>query len=281
MNFVDLHVHSNASDGTLTPSEVVWLAKKTGLAAIALTDHDSIEGVDEAVAAGKEYDIEIIPGVELSCAYISKEIHIVGLFVDCKNTGFLNELNRLKETRNARNEEMAEKCRERGMNITIDELLKEYPGAVITRAHFASYLAKKGFVSSVKDAFDRYLNDHAPCFVPRYKMPCSETIELIHNAGGIAILAHPILYKLGNSELEKLVKYLAGCGLDGIEALYSTYTSGEEIQIRKLARENGLLISGGSDFHGANKPHIQLGTGKGNLRIPYDVLEHIKKAVAK
>lgn len=278
MKFVDLHVHSNASDGTLTPSEVVQLAKKTNLCAMALTDHDTVEGVAEAMAAGKENNIEVIPGVELSCAYISKEIHIVGLFVDCENTGFLDELTRLKETRNARNEEMAEKCREMGMQITMEELFNEYPDAVITRAHFAALLAKKGYVSSVKDAFDRYLNDHGPCFVPRYKMPCEETIALIHSAGGIAILAHPILYKLGNTELEKLVRYLTKCGLDGIEALYSTYTSGDETLIRKLARENGLLISGGSDFHGTNKPHIQLGVGKGNLKIPYDVLENLRKA---
>lgn len=278
MKFVDLHVHSNASDGTLTPSEVVQLAKKINLCAMALTDHDTVEGVAEAMAAGKENNIEVIPGVELSCAYISKEIHIVGLFVDCENTGFLDELTRLKETRNARNEEMAEKCREMGMQITMEELFNEYPDAVITRAHFAALLAKKGYVSSVKDAFDRYLNDHGPCFVPRYKMPCEETIALIHSAGGIAILAHPILYKLGNTELEKLVRYLTKCGLDGIEALYSTYTSGDETLIRKLARENGLLISGGSDFHGTNKPHIRLGVGKGNLKIPYDVLENLKKA---
>lgn len=279
MKLVDLHVHSNASDGTLTPSEVVQLAKETGLTAMALTDHDTVDGIAEAVAAGKKYNIEVISGVELSCAYIAKEIHIVGLFVDCGNARFLAELKRLKETRSARNEQMAAKCREHGLNITVEELLNEYPDAVITRAHFASCLLKKGYVSSVKDAFDRYLNDHGPCFVPRYKMPCEETIELIHDAGGVAILAHPILYKLGNSELEKLVKYLTGYGLDGIEALYSTYTPSDETLIRKLARENGLLISGGSDFHGANKPHIQLGIGRGNLKIHYDVLENIKKSM--
>lgn len=277
MKLVDLHVHSNASDGTLTPSEVVCLAKNTGLCAMALTDHDTVEGVAEALAAGREKDMEVIPGVELSCAYITKEIHIVGLFIDHENIGFLNELARLKETRNARNEEMTEKCRELGMELTMEELLDEYPDAVITRAHFAALLAKKGYVSSVKDAFDRYLNDHGPCFVPRYKMPCEETISLIHNAGGVAVLAHPILYKLSSAELEKLVRYLAKCGLDGIEALYSTYTAGDEILIRKLAKENNLLISGGSDFHGTNKPHIRLGVGKGSLKVPYEVLENLRK----
>lgn len=278
MNYVDLHVHSNASDGTLTPSEVVCLAKKTGLCAIALTDHDTVEGVDEAVAAGREYHIEVVPGVELSCAYISREIHIIGLFVDCKNTGFLDELARLKNTRAVRNEQMVEKCREQGMCITMEELLAEYPDAVITRAHFAAFLAKKGYVSSVKDAFERYLNDHAPCFVPRYKMPCAQTIELIHSAGGLAILAHPVLYKLGNTELAKLVSYLTKCGLDGIEALYSTYTASDERRVLKLAKENALLISGGSDFHGTNKPHIHLGLCRSNMKISYDILEKLKKA---
>lgn len=279
MNFVDLHVHSTASDGTLTPSEVVQSAKQAGLAAIALTDHDTVDGIDEAVAAGREHNIEIIPGVELSCAYLSKEIHMIGLFIDYKNTAFLDELIRLKETRNARNEEMAEKCRAKGMHITLEDLLSEYPGAVITRAHFASYMTKKGYVSSVKDAFDRYLNNRGSCYVPRYKVPCEETIARIHNVGGIAILAHPILYKLANTELENLVKYLTEYGLDGIEALYSTYTAGNEIRIRKLARKYGLLISGGSDFHGANKPYIRLGVGKGNLQVPYDVLANIKKTM--
>lgn len=279
MKLVDLHVHSNASDGTLTPSEVVQSANETGLAAMALTDHDTIDGVAEAVASGIKYGIEVIPGVELSCTYLAREIHIVGLFVDYENGDFLAELKRLKETRTARNEQMAARCREHGLSITLEELLSEYPDAVITRAHFASLLLKKGYVSSVKDAFDRYLNDRGSCYVPRYKMPCEETIELIHNAGGIAILAHPILYRLSNAELEKLIKYLTGRGLNGIEALYSTYTAGDEIQIRKLALENRLLISGGSDFHGANKPNIRLGIGRGNLKVPYDVLENIKKSI--
>ena len=220
----------------------------------------------------------MIPGVELSCAYISREIHIVGLFMDCHNQDFLDELARLKDTRNARNEQMAKKCREQGMRITMEELLAEYPGAVLNRAHFASLLTKKGYVSSVKDAFERYLNDHGPCFVPRYKMPCAQTIELIHSAGGLAILAHPILYKLGNSELAKLVNYLTKCGIDGIEVLYSTYTASDERRIDKLAKENALLISGGSDFHGANKPHVHLGLRRGNMKISYDVLENLKKA---
>lgn len=277
MDIIDLHVHSTASDGTLTPSEVVCLAKKTGLRAMALTDHDTIDGIREAVDAGKENNIEIIPGVELSCSYTQKEIHIVGLFIDHEDSAFCNELNLLKDTRNKRNEQMAEKFHEYNIPITLSDLEESFPDAVITRAHFAAWLHDNGYVSSVKEAFDRYLNDNGPCFVPRYKMPCEETIRLIHQAGGTAILAHPILYKLGNTELARMVSYLKKCNLDGIEAVYSTYTPSDETLIRRLAKENHLLISGGSDFHGSNKPHIRLGTGKGNLRIPYDILLNLKK----
>lgn len=276
MNTIDLHVHSNASDGTLTPSEVVCLAKKNNLSAIALTDHDTVDGVSEAIEQGKKSGVEIIPGIELSSAYAAREIHIVGLFVDYRNEEFLDELKKLNEVRNRRNEQMAEKFCSMGINISIKELMAEYPDAIITRAHFASYLHKKGYVSSVRDAFDRYLNDHGPCFVPRYKMPCEDTIKLIHKVGGLAILAHPILYKLGADALRELVRYLTQNGLDGIEAMYSTYTPGDEVCIRKLAKENGLLLSGGSDFHGDNKPFIKLGTGKGTLKIPYGILQELK-----
>lgn len=276
MDYVDLHVHSTASDGTLSPSEVIKLGKELNLRAIALTDHDTIDGVDEALDAGRKYGVEVIPGVELSCSYNNKEIHIVGLFIDHKNAFFKEELDRLKETRDNRNVEMAEKFQEIGIPITFEDIQARFPGAIVTRAHFASYLHEQGYVSSVKDAFDRYLNDNGPCYVARYKVPYSETIRLIHEAGGIAILAHPILYKMGNTELEKMVIALTKCGLDGIEAIYSTYTSSDESLIRRFARQNNLLISGGSDFHGANKPHIQLGTGKGKLRVHYDVLARIK-----
>lgn len=279
LDYVDLHVHSTASDGTLSPSEVIQLGKEMNLRALALTDHDTVDGIDEALAAGKEYGIEVIPGVELSCSYNNKEIHIVGLFINHKDAFFCEELDRLKETRDMRNVEMAQKFQERGIPITFEDIRTRYPDAIITRAHFASYLHEQGYVSSVKDAFDRYLNDNGPCYVPRYKMPCSETIRLIHDAGGIAILAHPILYRMGSIPLEQMVIYLKKCGLDGIEAIYSTYTPSDESLIRRLARQNNLLISGGSDFHGANKPNIQLGTGKGKLRIPYDVLANIKKTI--
>jgi hypothetical protein len=272
LDFVDLHVHSTASDGTLTPSGVVCLAKEMNLKAMALTDHDTVMGISEAVEAGKTYGIEVIPGIEVSSSYENKEIHIVGLFVDYQNPDFLKTLARIRATRDARNEQMSQKFAEIGIDVPVSELKKAYPEAVITRAHFASYLYEKGIASSVKDAFDRWLNDRGPCFVPRYKISGDEAIKLIHSVGGIAILAHPILYHMNDKSLAQMVSQLSENGLDGIEAVYSTYSESDERQIRRLAKENNLLLSGGSDFHGANKPSIRLAVGHGNLRVPYDFL---------
>ena len=281
MDVVDLHVHSTASDGTLTPSEVVCMAKKINLKSIALTDHDTVSGVKEAINAGRQNDIEVIPGIEVSCSYDNKEIHIVGLFVDYENTEFLNVLSRMRHTRDTRNEQMSQKFAEIGIDIPVGELERAYPDAVITRAHFASYLYEQGVVSSVKEAFDRWLNDHGPCFVPRYKIPAKETISLIHSVGGVAILAHPVLYRMNDKDLALMVSHLSENGLDGIEAVYSTYSESNERLIRRLAKENNLLLSGGSDFHGDNKPSIRLGVGRGNLKVPYEFLENIKKVTAK
>ena len=234
MDAIDLHVHSTFSDGTLTPSELISRAKQFHLAAMALTDHDTIEGIPEAVQAASEQNLELVPGVELSTFWDEKEIHIVGLFI-------------------------------------------EYADAVITRAHFADYLLKKGYIKSRNEAFDRYIGSNGPCYVPRKKMPCAEAIRLIKNAGGVPILAHPVLYHLGKEPMNKLMDYLCDSGIVGLEAIYSTYTAGEEIQMKKLAGERGLILSGGSDYHGANKPHIELGIGRGHLFVPYSLLDEIKK----
>jgi len=277
MKTIDLHVHSTYSDGTLTPEELVILAKKQGLSAMALTDHDTIVGVAEAVEAGSKYNIEIIPGIELSAAYGSKEIHIVGLYVDYKDKAFNDALEQLRDIRNERNIKIIEKFKEKGIKISFNEMKQLYGNAVITRAHFADYLLAKGYIKSRSEAFERYIGENGPCYISREKLTPEDTIKLITAAHGVPILAHPTLYHLGNSEMDKLLKYLCKVGLKGIEAIYSTYSIGEELQIKKLARENHLIISGGSDFHGTNKPYLNLGTGRGHLCIPYEVLDNIKK----
>lgn len=277
MDAIDLHVHSTYSDGTLTPGEIIKLAADTGLRALALTDHDTTDGIDEAARAAGINGIELVPGIELSCCYGGfKEVHIVGLYIDKQNDVFKNAISDARNARENRNVKMARLLSDAGMNVTIEDMRLMYKDSVITRAHFADYLLRKGYVKSRREAFDRYLNDNAPCYVPRKHITASDGIELIKTAGGVPILAHPTLYRLGNSEMHKMLADLKQCGLIGIECIYSTYNAGEELQMKQLADEFGLIPSGGSDFHGANKPSINLGTGKGNLFVPYSLLDTIK-----
>jgi hypothetical protein len=276
MKQIDLHVHSTASDGTFTPTMLVDEAVKKGLAAFALTDHDSVDGINEGLAAAEKAGIELIPGIEFSTFYDKKEIHIVGLFIDHKNSEFTERLNVFKDGRENKNIKMCEKFEEIGIHVSYDEMKSMYAGSVITRAHFADYLLKKGIVKDRNEAFEKYIGDGKKCYVDREKITPKEAIELIHSVGGVAVLAHPVLYHLGSDMMGKLMDYLCENGIQALEAIYSTYSMGEELEMRNLAKKYNLLISGGSDFHGANKPHIQLGTGMGKLFVPYDVLEGLR-----
>lgn len=280
---VDLHVHSTESDGTFTPEELITAAKEAGLSAIALTDHDTCSGVDKALKAAEKTDIELIPGIELSTSYTlpdgkEKEIHVVGLFIDTNNKALLDKTAEFRACRDGRNEKMVEALQREGFSITMEALVAENPDCVITRANIARFLVDHGCIKSVSEAFDKYIGDGCRCYVDRFKVTPMEAVSLIKGAGGIAVLAHPLLYHLSSVNLQKLIDDMKEAGLDGIEALYSTYTTGDEQLVKKIAHENGLLISGGSDFHGTNKPTIHLGTGKGSLYIPYSVLEDIKAA---
>ena len=273
---IDLHVHSTESDGTLTPKDLVAEAKKAGLAAFALTDHDTCQGVGKAMPCAASAGIELIPGIELSTDYHGKEVHIVGLYIDIENEQLLKKTAEYRKCRSERNALMVEALRKEGLSITMEELVAENPDCVITRANIARFLYEHGQIKSVREAFDRYIGDHCKCYVGRLKVASTDAVRLIKEAGGTAILAHPLLYGLSNTNLQKMIDELKPAGLDGLEAIYSTYTTGEEQQMKRLARENGLLISGGSDFHGSNKPDIALGKGRGHLYIPYSVLTDIK-----
>ena len=273
---IDLHVHSTESDGTLTPKDLVAEAKKAGLAAFALTDHDTCQGVCKAMPLAASAGIELIPGIELSTDYHGKEVHIVGLYIDIENEQLLKKTAEYRKCRSERNALMVEALRKEGLSITMEELVAENPDCVITRANIARFLYEHGQIKSVREAFDRYIGDHCKCYVGRLKVASTDAVRLIKEAGGTAILARPLLYGLSNTNLQKMIDELKPVGLDGLEAIYSTYTTGEEQQMKRLARENGLLISGGSDFHGSNKPDIALGRGRGHLYIPYSVLETIK-----
>lgn len=279
---IDLHVHSTRSDGTYSPTELIDYAIEKGLAAFALTDHDTVDGLEEAItyasslrSAGIDAP-EVIPGVEFSTEYQGKDVHIVGLYIDYNAPKFQKYLVDFVESRTLRNQKMCKLLQEgAGMDITYESLLETFPNCVITRAHYARYMMSKGYVKSISEAFERYIGDNCPYYMPREKVTPAQAIELILSAGGIPVLAHPLLYGMGKARLDTLVAELKDAGLIALEAIYSTYTPGDEREMRALADKYDLCISGGSDFHGENKPKLDLGTGYGSLYIPYDVLTEL------
>ena len=285
MRAIDLHTHTCKSDGSYTPTELVDYAIEKNLAAVAITDHDSIEGLDEALAHAAALEerglpsVEVIPGIEFSTKYQKQDVHIVGLYISYKEKVFQSALGGFVDSRTNRNRKMCENLQGAGIDITYERLLAMYPGAVITRAHYASYLLEHGYVKSRQDAFARYLGDHTKYFVPREKVTPSQAVELILQAGGIPILAHPPLYHMGNDRLETLVSFLKEDGLMGIEVFYSTYSNQDVRDMQRLAEKYDLLLSGGSDFHGANKPGLDLGCGYGRLFVPEEALLKIKAAL--
>ena len=277
---VDLHVHSTASDGTYTPEEVAKLAKTIGLSAIALTDHDTIDGLDAFQKTGNTLGIETITGIEFAALWEKHhrpEIHIVGLGFDPDHPALLERMKDIQNSRDVRNQKMCEKLSSIGLHITLDEVAANAGGEIITRAHFANVLLKKGYIAKKEDAFSRYISTGLPGYVEREFLSPELCIRTIKEAGGAAVLAHPTLYGLNMAQLEELCEELIPYGLDGIECQYSTYSSAETKTITALAKKMNLLPSGGSDFHGKNKPNIHLGSGKSNLAIPYIFWEELKK----
>lgn len=274
--FIDLHVHSTGSDGTLTPSELIQEARREGICAFALTDHDSVSGIPEALAASEGSGIEVIPGVELSTDYNGTEIHVVGLWIDIYNQELLSQLQSFRDSRDNRNLRMIERLNAYGYRITEMELKKRNPDSVVARPHIARYLVDTGQAPDIKTVFQTLIGNDCPCYVGRSMITPMRAAQLIRDAGGIAILAHPCLYHLPQAEETELIEKMIAGGLDGIEACYSRSTPEQEAHYRALARKYGLLVSGGSDFHGANKPDIRLGWGTGDLRIPYEILDRIR-----
>ena len=277
MRAVDLHVHSLKSDGSLTPSELVDKALSLNLRAFALTDHDCTDGLPEAMEYAKDKDVEVIPGIELSTGYNGKDVHIVGLDIDYKNESLQKWLTDFRASRDLRNQKMCDKLRtEAGIDISYETLKATDPGAVITRSHYAKFLFAHGYVKSIREAFDRYIGDHAKYYVPREKIDPGEAVKVILLSGGIPVLAHPVLYHLTKRQLSELVSMLKEAGLIGIEAIYSTYAPSDEREIKALAKEYDLAISGGSDYHGVVKPGLEMGTGYGKLFVPEEVLDNLR-----
>ena len=276
MKLIDLHVHSTAADGSLTPTEVVTRAAGLGLTAMALTDHATVSGIDEALKAAKDLDMEVIPGIEVSCIYKEKEIHILGLYIDHTNPELLSFLKEASRKRYDRNMEMLAAFNKDGFEITVEDLHCGNPKTVITRAHFARALLKRGYVSSVDQAFRKYLNPDRPYYRSRELITPEEVLNALQAAGGFPVLAHPLQYKLGWAGTEELVSMLKEHGLCGLECFHSSNNQDESGKLRKLAKKYALAPTGGSDFHGAAKPDIEIGSGRGGLRVSALYLDDIK-----
>jgi len=275
---IDLHTHSTASDGTLSPTELIRLAKETGLDAIALTDHDTFKGVPEALAAGRELGMEVIPGCELSLE--SPEgagwMHVVALWVPENPVELQVAFDWVIEGRRTRNHEIVEKLRTLGINITYDRVAAR-AGGTIGRPHFAQELVALGVVSSIDEAFKVWLGDNGRAYVPKRKLKPEKALGILKSIGATAILAHPFALGLKFDETETLVRELMGYGLDGMEVYYSEHTPAQTDAYKAMADRLGLLVSGGSDFHGSVKPHISLGKGKGALDVPTELLDRMKE----
>lgn len=277
MELVDLHVHSNASDGTCSPREVVRLACEKGLCSIALTDHDTIAGIPSALEAAKNSPLEVIPGVELSCVYRGCEIHILGLFLDCQNPVLADELMALQQIRDKRNHDMLERFSNAGILITREDLCLENPNTVITRAHFARALVSLGYAKDMNSAFRNYLDYGGPYCMPKKEITPARAMELLSESRAFPVLAHPFQYKLDRPVLLELIGTLKELGLMGLECYHSSNNSYESRVLREIAGKYDLLPTGGSDFHGSNKPDISIGSGRGGLRVSKLLLDDVKK----
>ncbi len=276
--YIDLHTHSLKSDGSMTPSEVVREAKKAGLAAIALSDHDTVDGLPEAIAEGEKIGVEVIPAIEFS-VQSKTETHILGYFIDYNNPDLKQMLKEVVDLRIERNHVTTERLNELGFDITLEEVRALAPNNFVGRAHFARVLMDKGYTQSVKEGFDKYMSVGKYAYCEKQRLTAREAVELIAKCGGISFLAHPHLTKLPDDELRGFLIELKGYGLCGLEGYYTDYTPEMQVKYQALANELGLMLSGGTDFHAAMKPHISIGTGLGNMKIPYTVLEKMKERI--
>ncbi len=276
MNLIDLHVHSTSSDGTLSPSEIACHAKEIGLTAIALTDHDTISGVKECIQKGNEIGLKVIAGIECAVEFNGKSLHILGYNVDIESEDFNRKIISVANERKERNIKMLNKLAKLNIHLTLDDLAEGTPaGTTITRAHFANAMLRKGYISSRNEAFSKYIGNDGPAYVPRENFTIEDCINMIHKAGGRAVLAHPLLYGYSRSETTDLIRILAKSGLDGVETIYTTHTPQDTNHLLQVCETLNLFPTGGSDFHGENKPGTKLGFGHGGLKVPEEFLKAI------
>lgn len=260
----------------MKPEELVRHAKNSGLSAVAVSDHDTSDGIKEALAAGEKYGIEVIPAIELS-AKSDTETHILGYFIDPDSEALKNAVDYIRDVRTHRIGETCIALQKYGIDVTLDEVKEISGGGILCRAHVAKLMTDKGYSASPKDAFNKWLNVGCPAYSDSQALSDTEAIDLIRKSGGDAYLAHLHLTRKPHDELEAFVRRLAEEGLTGIEGYYTDYTPEMEREYRGIAAKYGLKLSGGTDFHGIFKPHIKIGAGLGELKIPYSVLENMKK----
>jgi len=281
---IDLHIHSTASDGSLTPSEIIHLAQELNLGAIAITDHDSLEGSKEAIEAGIPPSIKFVSGVEISAAYPpffpgSGSFHILGYCIRLDDSALNQSLAKLRQARKSRNPEILRRLNRLGYPLSLEEVRREVGQGQIGRPHIARAMKAKGFVKSIDEAFDSFLGNDTPAYVDKYRIECADAVQTIRAAGGISVLAHPGLLNISSeNELNHLVGSLKELGIQGIEVHYPEHTPQQIKKYAELAERYELLMTGGTDFHGSIIPEIEMGSGNGSLFIPYELYE---KMVAK
>lgn len=282
LKYIDLHTHSTASDGTCSPKDLAVLAKEASLAVIALTDHDTMSGVAECFQKGLELNLPVIPGVEMSCVYKNKEIHILGYLLPASvpqkelhiSKEIFTDLNFFSNERAERNAEIINRFAKDGIFIEDKDLYFGDQKTQITRAHFANALIKTGIVQNKTEAFEKYL-EYGGKYIPVKKITTKRCMEFLTEHKFFISLAHPFQYKFSDEDLDSLLEHLIKLGLEGIEVYHSTHSAYEIAKLGRLSQKYKLLPTGGSDFHGANKPGLNIGVGYGDLKIPYELFENI------
>jgi predicted metal-dependent phosphoesterase TrpH len=273
---IDLHTHSTASDGSLSPSALIALAVKQGISTLALTDHDTIGGLDEAAEAAGQCNLRFIPGVELEIARGKEstgEFHLLGLGIKNPEAEFLAALEELALARNIRNQEIIEKMNKAGISVSYNEVSSFGGGASIGRPHFAAFLVSRKFVKNREQAFLRYLGRGRPFFIPKAGLQFERAVDIIRKSGGIAVLAHPMSLYTSWGKLPELLKNLKERGLDGLEAWYPTAKVSSCKRLEELGRNLGLCVTAGSDFHGEARPDRKLGISAGKKKIDGSLLD--------
>lgn len=278
---IDLHIHSTASDGSFTPAEILEHAQQLNLAAIAITDHDSIDGSRKALQSGIPPSLNFLTGVEISAAHPpffhgSGSFHILGYSINLDNRELNQALSKLQDARKNRNPAILKLLNKLGFQISLEDVNQEVEEGQLGRPHIAYAMVKKGLVASIDEAFDKYLGTNGPAYVDKYRIECEQAINIIRAAGGFPVLAHPALLNIENDQqLDSLVKNLMKIGLAGIEVYYPEHSPQQIGQYTELAGKYGLLMTGGTDFHGTITPEIKMGSGKGALFVPYLLYEKL------